>query len=1085
MVQENYTNPISFYTKGKLSNPSKSVDRFAVYESIKTDYRAETQFIQNKYGVSIAAKFPDGKTDYQADKKAVLNGVCFSGNIDRSSITSFKHNGIINLDIDENSKDELEQFFLKVPTIKFCEAAARSVSSPQTGAFWLNAKIEIPINWNCISIKLRKLLGLQREEKKELSYTDIEVIHKAYHEALKHLFLKHGINVGNAKDVKRMRYLSHDSSIYVNDKAETYTLKALELILATINKTDENQGFNRVAATINKSDAFEYAHEFADKSTGEYGAGNKHNYLVHFSIACNRLGVEQDKAAAYIESTYPDKQSGNYLSFPYKKYKESFGAWKGRIYKKGNNIFKQFTLKKGEYLGDIWISILDTYLNEWTNEHKVLLDWKAGTGTGKSTVVAENLAPALKEFTGLRTIIVYPLNSLTEKQAIKYGKHFLTGEVLDPEQQQAALQQNIIFCNQNTFPRLVDFFESTGEQFHLFFDESHDLPNGTNYKFDVVSELWHKKDRIAASITLLSGTPTEYFSELGFKRIEFIQEYRPTIKMICKEMVQAPDLTALQHCLNSDSNKQVLLQLQSKKSIDNITQLLGVDYSKDGEVLKFYSEKHIKQQSYYDDLVKASSIDNSFRDARFIFCTSFINTGVDVYQNDKELEGVYINKEFNHPLNDWLQFGDRWRTDNDKTVYYYYKADKLPQKIENLTKEIDSLVDNETDEAKKLINELERLQALKKFQEKEYNSKYEFQKLLKEYRYRAKWYNKRFNKFAGDITMTDAYKSEISESNAFILDNDGVHVNEMYLMKLVHHKAQKNITYKRFLDRIRKNFKYIDIVEDKQANEAPEDAEKGLTKLKRIEKGNKNKAQNKIYHFLTGSEKQVFLQAVRIKTDDSKFKRIVRPNKVLNDAAFQLISDNRILFDRYLCYAVTAWKRVKELEQLHLAEIEALEIVFNIKKSGLTTMASNRGYSSFIKKYKIQLILFLYTLEIQTGQKLLTNFQRNDVKRYQSFRDAISHKAQESGISAKDILFTALGIWNKRGARITTGITQNISVTIFKSLYCSKYSNHLYNIDAEQPLLKLDNILNNYNIDAFNVKKRIEKIAQKKESILL
>lgn len=324
---------ISLYDAGRMSSPSQNINRFEIYKSIQNGaYLEPTYFILEKFSKSITTGWKDQpKGNYQNTKKELLPSVTFSGNIDRSQESpAFKHNGLINLDIDNNSKESLNRFFEWIqqgiyPTI---EAAAKSVSGEINGSMWVNCKIEIPTTINKLPVALQKILSFS---KKDTQYTKIEKLQKGYHKAITAYFKTKGVVIGKTDDVKRLRYLSHDENIFVNPNAEQFTLNFLLTTLQEITKEEpQHQPVKLQKSVTNRSEVFKLAEQFTQKKGFEFVEGQKHLFLNRFAIACNLLGVLQADCQNYVNANYPCSIATNCIDYPYQKYSKDFGRFNSK-----------------------------------------------------------------------------------------------------------------------------------------------------------------------------------------------------------------------------------------------------------------------------------------------------------------------------------------------------------------------------------------------------------------------------------------------------------------------------------------------------------------------------------------------------------------------------------------------------------------------------------------------------------------------------------------------------------------------------------------------------------------------------------
>ena len=674
---------VSFYSAGQLSTPSRQLTIQEAYQLFQSGLQEETAHIQRTYHNDLQDNFPAGKTAYQADKKRLLPGIAFAGNIDRSLIDQdFQHSSLLTLDVDENTPDQLADLFslIKSGRLVYIEAAARSVSGFVTGALWVNIRVQVPEDVFKLPKRLKTLLNIKDQMTR---FEALSRLQEGYWKAFQHLFKKElRISIGSAgKDLKRVRYIAHDPDLYLNDDAQVYRLDLLEAILNDLQKQKDKdqEGFDHLAVDIQADDAFSFAEAFAEAKGYKFEKGQRHLFLTTFSIATNLLGVDQSQTEDYIKTRFSQPINGNFVSYPYQHYADSFGRWKYRIPAAEKAPDFVFELKEGQRLSDHADQLADLIIT-----HKKI-DLKSGTGTGKNYAVVRHIAPLLKVKTGLKTVIICSLNAKAEKDADQYSLPYITGEALRKAGQQKqqvfkeALKADLLLCNQNAFPKIAAYLHSRGQQIHSVIDEAHTLITGSaeGYKPGIIAELWGAVERVSASVTLMTGTPKPYFVTVGFKRVEVRQISRPAIFATVKNFEGNAAAVVLQHIEKTDlSRKRLVIKLQSKKGIRLIKEHLIRNGFHADQVVCLYSDSNVKASQEYQRFISAKADQQSFADqAKVILCTSFVNEGLDIY-DAFDLEFVNVEKESAFDADDLVQFADRWRIDQSKTLISYHKAPK-------------------------------------------------------------------------------------------------------------------------------------------------------------------------------------------------------------------------------------------------------------------------------------------------------------------------------------------------------------------------------------------------------------------------
>jgi putative DNA primase/helicase len=346
------------YYDSLTSKTATKKDIFDIYIDISQGtFQKQTDFIQNKWEQELQFGFDNNqKTEYQDDKKNMLPCVVFSGCYDRyKSIeeqTAVQHSGRMNMDIDMNNRIELDEFNKVVLSgrIPFIEACGKSVSGKFNGSMWINVLIELPKSYNELTEYIIDKLKL-----KEDNY--ISKIHTTYYEFFSDLLYKElKIVAGNTKEVKRLRYLSHDSDIFINYEAKYLDLKMLETWLKILPTKNMEEEINNEFAE--EDDLFKIAVKYAENKVGKCVSGNIHNYVFYFCVITNRMGIPEKDAKKFVEEKLKVEVKTNCVEFPYKSYRNDFGVFKPKprpISESGTN---SATERKSETLENIYFRYL-------------------------------------------------------------------------------------------------------------------------------------------------------------------------------------------------------------------------------------------------------------------------------------------------------------------------------------------------------------------------------------------------------------------------------------------------------------------------------------------------------------------------------------------------------------------------------------------------------------------------------------------------------------------------------------------------------------------------------------------------------
>jgi hypothetical protein len=1001
----------------------KEVDIFDIYESIKNSYKKETLSICERFADDIMNGFQD-KTEYQKAKKNTLQAVVFSGCYDRSDKVrqqKTKHSGRINFDIDENTKEELTDFLnlIKTGKIPFVEAAAYSVSGRLSGDFWLNVKADIPSRLSAVLPEIVKILHLTKENFKA-------ELHTAYYQMFADMLLQEGIKSGKTKDLTRARYLTFDADIYINRKAEDLSQQKL---LAYLNskKQETLEDFDSDSDDIIQSDAFLFAEDFASK---EYNLteGQKHLYLNRLSIALNALGIEQNEAEAYIQKK-GIKVTSNCIEYPYKKYSNSFGQWKHKLKIEIPEHYS-LTLASGEKLSDKKNELFDIIRKESAVSKQVKLDLSSGTGSGKSFLASKDLPSFFKNLNGLKTVIVFPLNSKTEKDAKQYKIPFVTGEHLKTGKSKVlslALKSDVILTNINTFEFLA---EKIGKQLNVIIDESHTLPNAmtSGYKPKETLKMFEAAKRYSKVLILMSGTQKKYFNLIGFKKIQVKQSERPKIKLTVKNKELKTELAVLDFIQNYGKldGKKLLLKIQSKEAIERIYKLLiRKGYSKK-QIVKLYSCPKIKKTEAYKRIINSESNEESFAaDVEIILCTSFVNEGLDIYSS-AEIITVSVLSHHTIDVDDEIQFFDRHRTNKEKSSFLLIPEPK---------KEKESLKDYS------LHLFVEGLQAARKVCN-----------LLNELKEDKSPLKPIFS------TQTDysSYEKTLVYSDV----ESKIIVNELQLMLEAEKRRKASTGKKEALAEILNRFEYFDIIDESnevKSEQIDTDSETTLEAIKLEEKLEITEIQKEL-QLMFNESKEGLIQAVAEHTEDVgiKKKAAKRLTAKAKDYSLNFISDKKQVFEEGN-QAEKLTKRIFRLEDMFLNDDEMKKTLF--KDSG--EFYSSQTFYSMSSKYKIHLLCYLF----DQHKNKLTKQQISDVKRFFKAKESLSSLSEKA--SSDDIFQALKPIFRK-------SMTKTKAVRLARILFETSRTKGDYLLKNER---NLESYLKELNLDSNRILTEISSFA--------
>ena len=1028
----------------------KEVDIFDIYESIKDSYKEETLSICERFADDILNGFPNGKEPYNDKRQKTLQAVVFSGCYDRSTSAkkTAKHSGRINFDIDENTKEELTDFLNLIKTGKnpFIEAAAYSVSGSISGSFWINVKAVIPSKFSDCHPEIAKILHLTKDNFKA-------ELHTAYYEWFADMLLQEGIKAGKTKDLTRARYLTFDPGIYINRKAKYLSQ---EKLLAYLNskkqETLERFDSDSDSYDIIQSDAFKYAEDYVASKDLTLTEGQKHNYINRLAICLNALGIEQNEAEAYVQHK-GIKVDSNCISYPYRQYKKSFGSWKHKLKIEIPEHYS-LMLSPGEKLSDKKNELFDIIRKESAVSKQVKLDLSSGTGTGKSFLSAKDFPSFFKNLNGLKTVIVFPLNSKTEKDSKQYKIPFVTGELMKKSKSnilKAALKSDVILTNINTFELVADMI---GSQINVVIDESHILPNAmtSGYKPIETFKMWEAAKRHSKVLILMSGTQKPYFNLIGFKKIQVHQAQRPKITLTVKRKEGKTELAVLNFIRSYGKldGKKLMIKIQSKEAIERIYKLLIKEGYLKTKIVKLYSCQKIKKTEAYKRIINSESNEESFaNDVEIILCTSFVNEGLDIYSS-AEIIPVSVLKHHTIDVDDEIQFFDRHRTNKEKSVFLLIPDQKEGQKIYPdyslyLFKEgLEAAI-----KTANLFNELEEKKSPLK-----------------------------------PIFSTQTQFSSYEKTLIYSDVESKIIVNELQLMLEAEIRRKSSTGKHQAIEEIKYRFKYIDIIDESNeviSEQTDSKIEKELDSIKLEEKQETLKIQQELQLMLNES-KEALIQAVAEHTEDVGIKKQAKKRLTITSKAESLIftTDKPDVFEE-LNQAETLTKRIFRLEDMLLNDDEIKRTLF--KES---TFLSHKAFYSIANKYKIMLLCHLFDHQKDN----LTRQQLADAKRFSNARKILDDAVKKSKADYKeknpleckmiaeehipsslssDDIYKALKPIFKRS------LTQRKAVSIANILFnANRTSDGLYNFHYERDLEKF---LIELNLDSNRILNKISSFA--------
>lgn len=189
----------------------------------------------------------------QDELKLELPSICFSGIFSKRQNNAIqKHSGLICLDFD-NLGERFEEIRNKIVSDRYTMAC---FTSPRNDGIKVIVKIPADINK-----------------------------HAAYLEGLKYYY-NEDKSWDHLKDLARVCFESYDPNVYVNPNSDIFDIKIqpTNVVKEQVSQDEKINDPNEIYGRLKK---------WAEK-TNSYYDGNKHNFLVYLSSACNRFGLPED-----------------------------------------------------------------------------------------------------------------------------------------------------------------------------------------------------------------------------------------------------------------------------------------------------------------------------------------------------------------------------------------------------------------------------------------------------------------------------------------------------------------------------------------------------------------------------------------------------------------------------------------------------------------------------------------------------------------------------------------------------------------------------------------------------------------------
>ena len=678
-----------------------------LYESVRTKNEALTRQIAAEFATNGKSKlYSELKTTHLQGATFALNSATrHSESIDYSDANT--HTRRVTLDCDEATDDLLNIAYEVAIKTPFVEFAALSVSGTVNNHFWLNVKVEIPINYEAIPKTLRSLPEFN-------SKNWVQTLHKLYHKAAVYL-LETAAEfefVGKAShDITRLRFLAYSPKHYYNSEADSITLDTLcELITAKkivysdikepqkkqadkTAKIGETSTLDSILPSFNiDSKELKKAADIAENIAHQkfqYVDGKKNDFGFRFCGALFNLGLPYADAATIVSSYFETHDREHHLKTLRQVYKVTDSAFYGvKSYKLKSDFLSgayTFTLQPRETISDYSDAIVDLVFNE----RKLLL--KAPPAAGKSFAIGRTIAEKLNA-AGYKVLLIEPTNILAKQLAYDIYLLPATGENLSSDEiKKSIFAEPIIVTNYANAAAVCEELSRQNKPFIAFIDECHELENGVNFKEN------HESDKLETALNLhaegiiyYSATPTPYKLLEGFKAVNFAQKARPKIEVTASTFKGRLVDQVIRYITNNTNESTVLVCRINKHANIEVVQkrLLAAGYSPNQIAVISSSEEH-KNNAAGERVATTKNGENSFaEDVKIVLCTSKLDCGISLYSTHKKIVCSYFTTH-HHELTNFIQFFDRFRTTATKTVFYFYNDNTLEERAKALKNRLD------------------------------------------------------------------------------------------------------------------------------------------------------------------------------------------------------------------------------------------------------------------------------------------------------------------------------------------------------------------------------------------------------------
>jgi hypothetical protein len=884
--QENIHKNIGYYTNVRsFEGIITEQDLFNIIKS--ESVKSSTEFIHNKYQDQILNGWTD-KSKYQKDKVDKLQVVSF-GNLKANTDKDQSITNLVCLDLDENTKQELDDFKQKASsgTLPFVRWVGHSVSGKFNGSLFLVVSVELD-DINPSQDFLCKL-GLTGQEDYKIIR---QAVYNAYVEYITSELNRIGIQVGKNKGSKALRYIAYDPDIYFNHQSASVLYDDLEQYIEVNKKKAKD--YTKTVQKITSDNWVAICDHYAKEKGFELADGQKHLYIVNFSIQALRLGVPKDQVKEYFEGMDINIKSNALSVFTNPKYKDSKGQDSHLLTK---DIYSsKYHLKKDQYLSHIKDDIF-----KWMIDKKYCcLDGLCSLG---KSYFANNELKTFAAERGLKTIIVDSLNVKAESDHNQYRNEYLTGERLRQAKTgksillQKILQEDTIITNQDTFPIIAKHLKESGQRAVVVIDEFHSLVKG--FRKRQSKNLFHWVSEVSDYVLMLSGTPVPYFKSLGFDYMMVTKDRSETKYRL---RLQSKDWTTDLINIVENDDRLIIAKYNSKTELKRAKRLLKVRGFKEDQILMIYTDNPKSEQDKYKNKLNTDFVNSFDNRVKIILTTAKMNEGLDIYSQQKDVLFLCFEKLSVINPKDAAQFPERWRTDKDKEVIFFVK-----------TNQDDLIKANDPNRIKQDFTT--------------WNPLVRFDKMVKKYIEVANSYQT--IKFGNYDPLLNFHSFTNFESDFVFFCNDSrqYQISPIGIMQEIERHWMSICTTEKCFDWLESTYDHITVIDE--MDKVFEDV-KDLSDQIKTDKAEYNVKKEKAlndYNMLLWSDRSLLFQAVLEHSTDETVKEYVIPDLDQRDSVLRLIDNHKELFDDFLSVGESIVKRYSFFTSRMIEEDDIYNVV--------------------------------------------------------------------------------------------------------------------------------------------------------------